>query len=273
MNYFRTKYEIPLHNWLMISENGFNLKYLKKNQRLIFFEKKRLLKIYNNILNSLVDVDISLYRSYNFWINSLIKFRIGILSKKNSKFINSLDVKSDIELRFREYLNDLSKQYQSFKIKEYYFNPKYKELFKELTGKEVFKEINDFKNIKFYDWVEYYEFCKNYKDFHIILYNKEFQSKFILSREIEINSLVELDELLSDVYVKAGKYNDYQFKRIELFDIQNIKSVKEKTSKFIEVVYIGKILGQTIDAKSVTLAMYEQMKIAAKEINDKTSQK
>lgn len=270
---YRDKYTIPTWNWLMIQEKGFDLSYLFKKQRPVKKrEYKKLYEIYMNILYTLDDINISLLAKYTDWQALLTQHRAEYIRFKANQIIKKdYDyVVSELEKVFREYLNELQKYYNQFEVKEYYFNKDYKklytDLFKETAAFKYLKDLKPFKDIKFYVWDEYFLFIQKHPKLLALTNHENFKQIFIKERTIKIDDLVKLDTYLSDIYSGAGLYNDYQFQRSKLFDINILQSErKHEHSAFDEVSAISQILKRNIDLKE-PLAKYESDKKAAKVI-------
>ena len=159
MKVYKTKYEVPLYNWIMITENGFNLKYLLKKdlKRVSKKQMKQLYDTYINIVDTLKGMNFNTLIKYVGWQASLVDFRAEILKNKNAE-LRKEDYKlkfGQLEDNFREYLEEIETNYKDFEITEYYFADNYKEIYKEITNQTAPKEIDIFKGIKFYDWFEY----------------------------------------------------------------------------------------------------------------------
>lgn len=273
MRSYKTKYDIPLFNWIMLTEKGFDLSYLKKNGKVKQREKVKLNDIYINILDSLDGANFKTLELYNDWQELLTKYRAELLRKKgNAAFNIEYDINiQGIERVFREYLEVLEKDYTGFEFTQYYFNPDYKNLFKEFAKdapKEsydlVLKELFKFKNAQFYDWNQYYMLCNQFPEIMVLTLSEAFKKVFILERKIKVGSLVKLDIALEDIFSSNKMYDNYQFVRGRLFDLNNLNSEKkEDVSGFTEVSRISQILERTINTKSITLAEYESEKETA----------
>ena len=284
MRSYKTKYDIPLFNWIMISENGFDLSYLKRNGKFKPKEQQKLYKIYLDILDSLKDAKFETLEKYIKWQTLLTKFRAELLIKKGKAIFDKeykFNVKN-LENVFREYLEVLEKDYTDFEFTEYYFNPEYKKLFNEYTKdnlneearKTILKDLYKFKDARFYDWNQYYFLCDMYPEIKVLTLTPAFKQVFILERQIKINTLVNLDILLVDIFSANNMYDNYQFIRSKLFDLNNINSEKKQdVSGFDEVSGIEQILGYTIDTKKTTLAEYESKKATAMRIVEQRKEK
>jgi len=277
MKVYKNKYELPIWNWIMISENGFNLKYLlKKNTRLNKKKNNILYKTYLHILDSLEEMEFKLLQKYVIWQASLTTFRADILKEK----VNELSKedfkksKTTMEDDFRAYLEELQKIYKEFEVTEYYFAEDYKKIYKELTNEEAPKEIDIFKGIRFYDWFEYKLFANKHPEILLLAFIPTFNEKFIKKRTIKLENIIGLDTFLSDIFAENNKYNDYQIRRSKLFDLNAITaSPKEKHSGFTEVSQISNILKININTKETTLAEFEAHKNTAHRIAEEMKPK
>lgn len=285
MRSYKSKYDIPLFNWIMISENGFNLSYLKKNGKEVKKKEfKKLNEIYMTILDSLNDAKFETLEKYVDWQALITKYRAELLIK-NGKNIIKEDyevIVKDLEKVFRAYLEVLERDYKDFEFTEYYFNPDYKKLFIEYTkdniNKEaqewILKDLHNFKDARFYDWNQYTLLCQMYPTSLILTLNPAFKKAFILERKIKIQSLINLDIMLNDIFSKNNMYDDYQFIRAKLFDLNRINSEKKKdVSGFEEVSGISQIIGVNIDSKRTTLVEFEAHKVTAKRVVENSKPK
>jgi hypothetical protein len=273
MKYYKDKYELPLYNWLMIQEKGFDLSYLAKNpQKIRKKDMKVLNDTYMSILYSLSDLGSELLYYFLKWQALLMQLRAELQIKKQP-------VIKDLEETFREYLKTLQKFYKDFEFTEYYFKQDYKEylekITKEVKDKKVIKDIKrifiDLSNIKFYTWDEYYlyiakhELIQKYTVIYTLLLTDIFKNEFIKERTVKFNNLVEVDIYLYDIYEEAGNYYKYQFLRHTLFNMYDLKSEnRSQFNAFDEIVGISDILGYQIDSKKTTLAEWESLKNRAK---------
>ena len=273
MKYFKDKYDILLYNWLMITENGFNLKYLlKKETKLTPKRQKILYQTYIKILDSLKGMEYRVLLSYIKWQASFIDFKTELL-KNNSAKIQKKEyqiVNKNLETDFREYLEELQKNYKQFEVKEFYFDDNYKDIYKNLTKEESPKELDKFKGIRFYDYAEYNIFLQKNPELIILGYIPEFNKLFIKERIIKIDELIKLDTYMSDIFTENGKYNEYQEVRRRLFELNNLSSERKKEmSGFDDVSVTSKILGFNIDTKKTTLAEFEShLKTAKRAIEE-----
>jgi len=257
----------------MIQEKGFDLSYLfKKHRPVKKKEYKKLYEIYMNILYTLDDINIKLLANYTDWQALLTQHRAEYLRFKANQIIEKdyNIVVDELEKVFRVYLTEIQKYYNKFEVKEYYFNEDYKQLytdlFKDTAASQYLKDLKPFEKIKFYVWDEYYLFIQKYPKLLVLTNHENFKQIFIKERTIKIDDLVKLDIYLSDIYSSAGLYNDYQFQRSKLFDINILQSErKHEHNVFDEVASLSQILKRNIDL-SDPLAKYESDKKAAKVI-------
>jgi hypothetical protein len=280
MQYFKTKYEIPLFNWIMIQENGLDLSYLlKKPIKLTDIKRKRLNKQYMKILSSLKNVNSELMKNYVNWLVLLTEHRANNLQKKAQRLIKEdydFTVK-ELERAFRDYLESVQKNYHQFEITEYYFRSDYKKAFEELFTDKVpsgtVELLKPFEKIRFYTWDEYAIFLNQF-DINFMFQHPGFKKAFIQSRTVKMDSLVKLDEYLLDIYSNAGWYDDYQFVRAAIFDINKLKcEPKEHHSQFEEVAAISEIMGFQINPKETMLAEYESLQERAKQKAERSQEK
>ena len=274
MRVYKSKYEILKSNWDMITENGFDLSYLKrplfgKRKPVKKSEYEKLNKIYLEILDSLKDTDFSVFRNYLKWQKALTIFRAELIKQSGKKLMGEkydFNVK-DLEIIFRNYLNSIENNSKEYEVTEYYVIKNFKQRFEELTKKDLFQELNKYVGLKFYDWNQYYIFCQKDKEFMTLTTSEGFKQTFIQKRKITINSLVDLDIKLYDQFEAAGQYDNYQFIRVKLFDLNSVKSKKKNEhSAFTEISQVGTIIGQNINPKKTTLAEWEGHKEHAKAI-------
>jgi hypothetical protein len=277
MRYYKDKYEMPLYNWLMIQEKGFDLNFmLKKQKRLKTSDYKVLNDAFNNILYSLEDLKSPLLGQFIMWQALLNQLRAELI-------VNKKVVIHDLEQTFRDYLENLKQNYKDFEIKEYYFNPDYREfinrILKDVTNEDVIKEVNkevneifsDLSKIEFYTWDEYIFYIRSHeliKKNHIIfslVLTDIFKSQFILERIRTDIDLIILDTHLVSIYSANNLYNEYQFVRMELFNMYELKSESQTDyNPFDEVAGISDVLGYQVDTKRTTLAEWESLQKRAK---------
>lgn len=262
MKYFKDKYEVPLWNWLMIQEKGFDLSYLMKSKKKL--TKKRYDKLYEtymSILLSLENIDSEVLAAYTRWKANLIAFEAENIR-------GGKEVIKDLEKSFRDYLNSLMKFYRQFEVTEYSFNPDYKELFDDMfkdklqenSYKLALKELKEFEKIRFYVWDEYTIFINKYPVTLPLTIQGFFKNKFILKNTIKIDDLIQLDDYLLNIYQENKLYDKYQYVRYDIFDIGNLQSERiEKRSVFYELEQINRIRGINIDPKRTTLAEYQEI--------------
>ena len=233
MRYYSNKYEMPVWNWFMYQIEGFDLRYfLKKpklNRKLTKKQTKKLNGIYMKILYSLENIDSKVLENYILWKSLLTQLKVNILRCTDKKM-------DEMETVFRKYLDSVQDNYTDFDVIEFSFNPDYENLFKnrykehlpERTYNLVQGNLIKLKDIRFYTWDEYFIFINQYPEMLVLTTNEHFKDEFILENKIKINNIIELDTYLSDIYAENGIYNDYQFVRAKLFDINKLNS-KSKT--------------------------------------------
>lgn len=275
MKYYKSKYEIPLWNWLMIQENSFDLSYLyKKKRELRPKDKIKLTETYYKILETLNNLSSDVLINFIKWKALILAFRAEIELRRNKIIEN-------YEITVREYLESLENHYENFEVKQYYFDENYKDNMlkfkKELdenTYNILMNELKNFEEIEFYTFLQYNVFIKKYPVILAMTINPNFIKENIKSRIIKINSLVALDKFLLPIYEENKLYNEYQFIRWQLFNISDLHSEsKNKTSAFDHLEQITQARGIEIDPKKITLHQFEVIEQAAKDKNEKLKQK
>lgn len=263
MLYYKSKYEIPLWNWLMIQAKGNDLNYLKKYP---FLPGKPKFQHFMSILESLNNINSDIYANFLRWQILFTQLKSALMKDKNP-------VIKELESEFRIYLESLQKYHKDFEITEYRFNKNYVKLFEE-NYKNVFDEklynlvlsnLHKFKDIRFYTWDEFDMFRINYPEILVLTNLDAFRNMFIESHKVKIKNLVELDTHLLDLYSEHGIYNNYQFVRDQIFNMLNLNmNTKEKHDPFKDVAIIADILGFQINPKKTTLAEWEGYEERAK---------
>jgi hypothetical protein len=265
MQYFKTK-EISVYNFGMLTENGLDLSFLlKKPAKLTKKRTNKLYDAYLGIINSLEGMNTELMQAHLKWKASFISHRAGML-------IRTKEAVAKLEADVRNYLELVSKSYKDFEIKEYYFNPEWREVmnvFKEKFTDELYNDIylklKQFERIRFYTWDEYYIFCMQYPEMLALTLNEQFKRYMILNRIIKVQNLVEVDTYLLDVYSENGLYNEYQEIRWNLFNLEKLKCEAKELSSFFKEVAIVQSLTFPFDTKTTTMFEYEKIKEVAKQ--------
>jgi hypothetical protein len=264
MKLYDSKYKISYYNWAMIQLSGFDFKYLMKYPRKT--TKKQKIKLYNTymqIFESLENTNSKILTAYVKWQALFRKFAAlkAVKSKMNV---------DNLEPEFRAYLESLQEFYNEFTIKEYKLHPNYKALLKEKlpnlnddSYKLMFSELKKLKG--FYTW-DQYEFFRHSNPVTSYLLKLEwFKNNIIISEDITINNIIDLDVHLYDIYESFNAYDQYQYIRLILFDITSLKMTSEKNSdSFDELAAISDILGYNLNPKEISLAEFESREKQAK---------
>lgn len=238
--------ELPLRNLIQILDKN-DLKYLQKfdnePKKLTNKQYPEVKKIYENIIYQIKDLDVQLQLlNFNFLLENekailyffkknhqLLLKRIG---KKINKVVKFRFLKA--EKTFKNYLSELDKRFESFKIIE--FSTKYKtkkdfkEQFKRIIGIND-KDLEPFFEIeKFYDFQEYFSYIDKFlpKKYHNVLKDNVLILHFFKATEIKINSLVELNEYFFKVFKELNRYEDYVLMRKRYFRINNIRASEKE---------------------------------------------
>jgi len=246
---------------------------------------------YMEILKTLKHINSALFENYVKWLVLLTEHRANLLNQKIERIIDKANdyTVTELEKTFRLYLEEIDKTYSNFEFTEYYFNPDYVNEYakmcaeikeKDVKGminhdqlKETGKLLNEFKNIKFYTWDEYAFFLSKF-EISFAFIHPEFKKRFILERKIKLDSIVKMDTYLLDIYSENQYYDQYQFVRKALFDINNLKSeAKANRSQFDQVAALSKVIGFPIDTKKTSLAEYESYEEIGRDVIEHQKEK
>jgi hypothetical protein len=260
MRYYQDKYTLPLWNWLMIQAKGYDLSYLLKKGKIKNDKQhQKLNEVFENILSSLNFIDNDVYLQSVRWKSQLTQMRLKIIGRTKEGLHR-------LERIFRDYLEALQKTYKSFKLTEYYFNPDwrrkmqmFKEHLPEHTYRNSLKLLKDFEDIGFFTWSQYTLLINQEKYLPLLGFtlNPQWKDMFILSRTIETDNLIKIDNHLLQIFEDNQMYEEYQIIRNRLFNLSNLNGVpKEDVDPFKGIAYLEEIVG-SIDTKRTSLAKYE----------------
>jgi hypothetical protein len=219
----------------MIKVSGFDLNYLlKKPIKLTTKRKIILTKVFENILNSLENINHDLEMNYIAWKARLEEYRA-------LKLLNTDTNVPEMESTFRKYLLTLQKSFDKFKVIEYTFNPDYIDIYEKKIAAHLntfhrvyfLERLKDFEKIKFYTWNEFVLFAQNYPDLVPLFKSDVFKKEMIKREIIEMSDLLKLDTYLSNIYMEHNIYDKLHEDREQIFDAQNLQgSVKKDSDPF-----------------------------------------
>lgn len=282
MQLYDSKHNMWIWNWILYSETKDSSYFHKKGKKLTKKQEKQAEINYIEIMKTMKHVSSKLYENYVIWMLLLTQHRANMANKRIDKIIgdNKDYVVKELEAIFKDYISEIDRGYKNFIFTEHYFNPDYKEEIAKMMvelgnpkGSELVAElIDEFKDIKFYTWDEYAFFLLQY-EINFLFINPEFKKRFILEREIKIDSIKLMDDYLLDVYSKFGYYDQYQFVRKAMFDINTMNcEPKERRSQLDEIASISKIIGIQINPRKTTISEYESYQEMAQQIAERSKE-
>jgi hypothetical protein len=224
--------------------------------------------VFENILNSLENINHDLEMSYTEWKARLEEFRALKLLNRDTNV-------PKMEGTFRKYLLNLQKSFDKFKVIEFSLNENYLEIYEKKIAPHLstfhrvyfLERLKDFKDIKFYTWNEFILFAQNYPDLVPVFKSDIFKDEMLKRDILEINDLLELDNYLSKIYIEHNIYDKLHEDREVIFDAQNLHgSVKKDSDPFENYANICAYLNIPCDYNAPLVNYETHSKRAARQI-------
>jgi hypothetical protein len=281
-----TDLNIPLWRWEAVG-SGTQLKYLRKGRPFMFFwQKKKYLKAYLDILYQIPEIDTTLHKS---WALFLIQLKKWIVYQEMNAWKKLFGKKQEaiqtykMNRAFDDYLRVLQETHSNFEFTIHELDKDYKNKwqYKDENGDilPIPKQLVKKEKLQFFFADEYLKLVTDFvkdgmkMDYAPILLSKEFYSRFIVPREIQLNNLLKINDRLFKHYRDINQIERWYSIRGDFFSLYKMSfEVKGSDNLIEQVIKLRKINGQAIPLRGVNAVTLDeflkQVKVAKESQKD-----